>query len=349
LLEEVQLGKFQLPSILKRGLPLALEAVCLKAMAISPADRYASPRLLANDIENWLADEPVSAVREPLLIRALRWAKRHRTLVSTTAVALLVATVLLSVLVMVINTNNNERAYARAREKEAHAESDRQTLTNNYTNLLSASRALDDAELAIYARRGLRKLAMSASGAQENESRLKAITQGAPVHDADEARQLGSYARDTYRYSLATRMFADALERDAELASNREKEISYLAACCAALAADGLSLDEPPLDNVGQKKLRQQALIWLQGELQSWQDLLAADPGNSVPIIVTLKRWQQDSDLVSLRDADALAKLPAPEREPFEALWIKVAELHAKAISAFQTVRRRGLESLPPH
>jgi len=33
----------------------------LKAMATRPEDRYASPRALANDLEHWFADEPVTA------------------------------------------------------------------------------------------------------------------------------------------------------------------------------------------------------------------------------------------------------------------------------------------------
>ena len=44
----------------------ALEAICLKAMALKPEDRYASCRALADDVERWTADEPVSAWREPL-------------------------------------------------------------------------------------------------------------------------------------------------------------------------------------------------------------------------------------------------------------------------------------------
>ena len=38
----------------------ALESVCLKAMALKPEDRYASARELADDIERWMADEPVT-------------------------------------------------------------------------------------------------------------------------------------------------------------------------------------------------------------------------------------------------------------------------------------------------
>jgi serine/threonine protein kinase len=39
----------------------ALEAVCLKAMALEPRDRYASARALVEDIERWMAGEPVAA------------------------------------------------------------------------------------------------------------------------------------------------------------------------------------------------------------------------------------------------------------------------------------------------
>src|SRR5262249_3618861 len=56
----------------------ALEAVCLKAMALEPADRYTSAQALAEDLERWLADEPVSALSEGWLARLTRWARRHR-------------------------------------------------------------------------------------------------------------------------------------------------------------------------------------------------------------------------------------------------------------------------------
>ena len=61
------------------SLDAALEAVCLKAMALRPEDRYGSPRALAEDLERRLADEPVSAWREPRVVRARRWLGRHRT------------------------------------------------------------------------------------------------------------------------------------------------------------------------------------------------------------------------------------------------------------------------------
>ena len=65
----------------------ALEAVCLKALAKKPADRYGSPGDLAQDIQRRMADEPVSAWREPTSVCAGRWVRRHRTSVATAVAA----------------------------------------------------------------------------------------------------------------------------------------------------------------------------------------------------------------------------------------------------------------------
>jgi formylglycine-generating enzyme required for sulfatase activity/tRNA A-37 threonylcarbamoyl transferase component Bud32 len=89
-LQKVLRGEFPLPRQVNREVPRALEAVCLKAMALRPEDRYATPRALADDVEKWLADAPVSAYREPWTTRARRWAARHHTAVMATAAAALV-------------------------------------------------------------------------------------------------------------------------------------------------------------------------------------------------------------------------------------------------------------------
>ena len=47
--------------------------------------------------------------------------------------------------------------------------------------------------------------------------------------------------------------------------------------------------------------------------------------------MATLKHWQDDSDLASVRDQAALAKLPADERDGWKALWANVDALLAKA------------------
>src|SRR5262249_3627229 len=69
----------------------ALEAICVKAMATRPEDRYESVRALAADVESWLAGEPVSAHREPPWTRLERWARRHRTAMAVAAATIMVA------------------------------------------------------------------------------------------------------------------------------------------------------------------------------------------------------------------------------------------------------------------
>ena len=66
----VQKGEFRPPRALDPSIDRALEAICLKARAHKPDDRYASPKALAEDVERWMADEPVTAWRESLARRA---------------------------------------------------------------------------------------------------------------------------------------------------------------------------------------------------------------------------------------------------------------------------------------
>ncbi|HEX4751311.1 MAG TPA: SUMF1/EgtB/PvdO family nonheme iron enzyme, partial [Solirubrobacterales bacterium] len=71
--------------------PRPLEAIATKALARDRSKRYANPLDLADDVRRWIADEPVSAWREPLSKRVRRWMARHRTLVTASAAALVVA------------------------------------------------------------------------------------------------------------------------------------------------------------------------------------------------------------------------------------------------------------------
>jgi serine/threonine protein kinase len=85
---KVRRAEFPAPRQVKPQVPWALEAVCLKATALKPEDRYATAKVLAEDVEKWLADEPVTAWREPLSGQIRRWARRHRGLVGTVSAAM---------------------------------------------------------------------------------------------------------------------------------------------------------------------------------------------------------------------------------------------------------------------
>jgi serine/threonine-protein kinase len=96
-------GELVPPRQVNRRVPPALAAVCLKALALRPQARYPTALALAAEVEHWLADEPVSAYREPLGARLGRWGRRHKaavagviTLLVTAMLALAVSTVLIS-------------------------------------------------------------------------------------------------------------------------------------------------------------------------------------------------------------------------------------------------------------
>jgi serine/threonine protein kinase len=86
-------GDFAAPRTVDKEIPPALEAICLKAMALKPADRYGSPRALADDIERWLNDQPVSVHHEPLPQRFARWRRNHKAHVAAMAAAVVVLAV----------------------------------------------------------------------------------------------------------------------------------------------------------------------------------------------------------------------------------------------------------------
>ena len=99
--DDVEVGKVH--GEMKPWVPAGLRAICCKAMAVKSADRYESAGAVADDIERWLADEPVAAYPDPWHVRLWRFVKRHRTavaaagvLLATTAVALAIGNVLVS-------------------------------------------------------------------------------------------------------------------------------------------------------------------------------------------------------------------------------------------------------------
>ncbi len=78
MVEQAQHSSPPTPRSIDRRIPKPLEAICLRAMALDRDSRYADATALASDIEHQLANEPVSAYREPAAQRALRWCWRRR-------------------------------------------------------------------------------------------------------------------------------------------------------------------------------------------------------------------------------------------------------------------------------
>ncbi|HZT81377.1 MAG TPA: serine/threonine-protein kinase, partial [Gemmataceae bacterium] len=73
------------------AIPAELETIVLKAMAKEPAERYATAKDLADDLERWLRDEPILARRPTAFQRLRKWRRRHSAVVTTATVAAVLA------------------------------------------------------------------------------------------------------------------------------------------------------------------------------------------------------------------------------------------------------------------
>jgi serine/threonine-protein kinase len=125
-LRQVRAGRLPRPRQVSGAVPAALEAVCKRAMALGPEDRYPTARALADDVERWLADEPVTAYREPSWARLARWGRRHRPVVVGAAALLLTAVVALAIGIVAVNHQREQKeealqAEARRRKQAREA------------------------------------------------------------------------------------------------------------------------------------------------------------------------------------------------------------------------------------
>jgi serine/threonine protein kinase/Flp pilus assembly protein TadD len=91
LLRQIAFEEPKPPRRVRKEVPAELETIVLKALAKTPAERYATARELAEDLERFLKDEPIRARRPTPVQRARKWARRHRPVVWSAAVASLVA------------------------------------------------------------------------------------------------------------------------------------------------------------------------------------------------------------------------------------------------------------------
>jgi tetratricopeptide (TPR) repeat protein len=159
--------------------------------------------------------------------------------------------------------------------------------------------------------------------------RLPAVLRGEDrPNDGAEQRTFAQMAYDRKRFTVAARLWAEALSVDPKLADDRDAWLRYNAACAAALAACGQGRDDPKPDEATRTKLRSQALAWLKAELTAWSRLL--DGGDSkarAGVANTLRHWKGDIDLAGVRDPDALARLPEGERAAWRTLWADVEAL----------------------
>jgi tetratricopeptide (TPR) repeat protein/tRNA A-37 threonylcarbamoyl transferase component Bud32 len=97
----------------------------------------------------------------------------------------------------------------------------------------------------------------------------------------------------------------------------------YAAARAAIKAAADKSSENERLGEPERAAKRRQALAWLRADLELTSKLLRDGKVLTPPVA----NWQTDSTLASVRDPEALAKLPAAQREQWQQLWADVAAI----------------------
>jgi eukaryotic-like serine/threonine-protein kinase len=117
-LQNVRDGRWLPPRHLKPRVPKAVDAICRRAMAREPRERYGSAAAMAGDIERWLADEPVAAWREPWPDQARRWVRRHQPLMAGWVAAVAVAVVALALAVPLLSLAWRNEWAARRDERQ---------------------------------------------------------------------------------------------------------------------------------------------------------------------------------------------------------------------------------------
>jgi outer membrane protein assembly factor BamB len=84
------------PRVLSPKIDRNLETIILKCLAKGPADRYATARDLAEDLQAYLDGRPIKARRVGRLERCRRWLRKHRRMLSLTAATAAVTALLVA-------------------------------------------------------------------------------------------------------------------------------------------------------------------------------------------------------------------------------------------------------------
>jgi WD40 repeat protein/serine/threonine protein kinase len=106
------------PRRLNKSIPAELETIVLKAIAKNPEERYATAQELADDLKRFLEDKPIKAKRPSLRQRAVKWARRHKTVVRAAMVVVALAVVALAVSTLFIWQAKNELQTTLERERQ---------------------------------------------------------------------------------------------------------------------------------------------------------------------------------------------------------------------------------------
>ena len=120
IIDHIRSGKWTPLRAAQPSAAKSLAAICQKAMALEPSDRYATATDLADDVRRYIAGDAVSVYDEPFVDRVSRICRRHQTACITAASAafiLLVSAIAFGIIIH--GAHRSERA-ARIESQIAH-------------------------------------------------------------------------------------------------------------------------------------------------------------------------------------------------------------------------------------
>jgi tetratricopeptide (TPR) repeat protein len=261
-------------------IPAPLVAICRKAMMPNPQDRYVSPLALAEDIEHWLADEPVRAYAEPWTVRAGRWVRRHRTAVTGAVAAVSVAMVCLAVATVLLSAARDSELQAKllAEQNEKRAQEQRDKARARFVLARDAvdryhTQVSDSHELQAAGLEKLRTRLLETAAAfyekfvQEDEADASVDAERGHAY-----RRLGKIYQATGRHADADKAFLQCLAIRQRLADDHPGEVEFQAQLAGAHYFLGWLYQ-----NIGRNDEAERHLL---RSLSLWEPVLATRPGD---------------------------------------------------------------------
>ncbi len=133
-LRQIAFDEPRMPRRVNPAMPAELETIVLKAISKSPVERYDSAQDFADDLQRFLDDKPIQAKRPTLIERAAKWARRHRSVVASAAILLVLAVAGLAISTVLIAQEQARTAAALAQAQANYetAETERERAAANF-------------------------------------------------------------------------------------------------------------------------------------------------------------------------------------------------------------------------
>jgi serine/threonine protein kinase len=131
------------PRSLEPSIPAELETIVLKALRKEPADRYATAREMADDLQRFLDGRPILARRPTPSERLRAWSRRHPAMVGSGVAALILLSVA-SLVSTAIVRREQARTLAEQRKAEAAYRREHQRAEEAEARFRLARRAVDE-------------------------------------------------------------------------------------------------------------------------------------------------------------------------------------------------------------